>query len=399
LLIDSLAIQLSSIVAYKTGSTGNPLNNQADVIAALHSMLTSCGWTSSDLFPSGTITYFLGIPTVSGATTTPKVPVGCGSPFITRGGTKFILYDAGHETPIPDGDGCVFVPIGTTPTDTLDNLESALTGGVWLASWTNKPGGGYFLTTTALVAGGTLNFTKFVADGAWGVAGEISGGGYIFTSVSEPHTSQYTVKVTASGQINPITRKSTTPVILDFETTFNTFGNGNSVFYLDADRVVPAPGYQIVANPYSFAVWMAGQTSIFSAPPYVPDDFQAAFALLAVYPTLTNHTFWSNGATGWLDNSPQSYLPSQYPRMLALRSPGGTPLKTPTGAPLITTAWVMYGKDFTSTPAVVGRFWDCAIANDQVNGAVIGGKKYIALASQDGSGGQTRSSLLFRIDN
>jgi hypothetical protein len=398
LLIDSLSIQLSSAVAYRRGSTGNPLNNQRDIIAAIHDTLTSCGWTSSDLFPSGTITYFLGIPTVSGATTTPKVPVGSGSPFITLGSTKYILYDAGHETPIP-ADGSVFVPIGTTPTITLNNLQGALTSAVWIASWTNRPGGGYFLTVTALSAGGTLNYTKFVADGAWGVAGEISGGGYVFTSVAETHTSQYTVKVTASGQINPITRRSTTPVIFDYQTSFNTFGNSNSVFYLDADRIIPIPGYQIVANPYSFAVWMAGQTSIFSVPPYVADDFQAAFALLAIYPTLTNHTYWQTGATAWLDNSPQAYLPGQYPRMLAIRSPGGTPLKTPTGAAAITTAWVMFGKDYTSTPAVVGRFWDCAVINDQVNGAVIDGKRYIALASQDGSGGQTRSSLLFRIDN
>jgi hypothetical protein len=398
LLIDDLAIQQSTAVAMHAGTTGTPINTQKDVIERLHTALVSCGWTSSDLFPSGTITYFLGAPSVSGGSG-PTHPVGCGSTFVQLGSTKFVLYNPFTETPIA-GATCTLVAMGTTPEQTLTNLCSAMSTGPWLASWRARTPTGYYLTVVSIVAGASLNYTTFVADGAWGVAGEISGGGYTFRSVADSRTSQYYVKVTAQGQVNGFTRRSTKPVFFDFKTSFNDYGA--AVVELDADGIIPAPGYTIVANPYSFAVFVptdSAQTAVFAAAPYVPTDFTDAYALCVIYPQLGGHTYWGNGSTTWLDNGPQGFISSQFPRMLAVRSPGGTPLKTPTGAPLITTAWLMYGKDYTQAAAVVGRLWDCAIASDQVNGSVIAGKRYIALASQDGSSGQTRSSLLFRIDN
>lgn len=411
MLIDSLSIQQSAAVGMQAGTPAHPLIDQADVINRLHDLLVGVGWSAVGLKTTADITYPLGFPTVAGTTVLPKRSVGCGFAFVRLDGVNYVSYDPFTEQPITGGE-CQFFALGTTAAAGLDNLVSALSTSVrFVASWGLNSASQAVVTITAIRPGPDPNFAELLGDGRWGVAAELAGGGYEFTSAAESHTSQFSVQVTSAGSINPDSRHITKPIIFDFQTSFSVYGS--TICYLDTTisisfraedgtRGLGAAGYVIVANPYSFAVYVPDDnaaTAIFATAPYIPSDFEAAYALLVIYPLLGGSTSWTR-AIVCLDGAPQAYSGNAYPRMLAVRSPGTTPLKAPSGSTLISNAWVMFGRNASDEPAVVGRLWDCAMVSDVVNGGtVIAGKRYLTVASQDGSAGKTRSSLVFRVQN
>jgi hypothetical protein len=415
MLIDSLAIQTPAASAMRAGSTGTPLLDQDAVINALRDACVQVGWSAAGLYANGTISYPLGFPVVPGTTIAPVRPVvGCRGAFVRLDGVSYVFYNPYAETPQAGGP-CIFFALAPTMADGLDNLCDALSLSRFNASWTSGAGG-IVVTLTAKAPGPAANFAQLVGDGSWGVSSSISDGGWALTSVEDRdgagnlRTGSYTVNVTSGGGINPTTSHYTYPLWFDFITPHNALGSlrlpldtwiYSTLSRTDAHPLrLGAAGYRIVANPYSFAVYVPdddGANALFVASPYIPTEegFTSAYAVMVAYPHLGGSTTWRNGSYVGIDGA-VGYPGGSYPRMLALRSPGTDPLTTPSGAPLITTAWVMFGKDSTHTPAVVGRLWGCAIANDYVDGAVIGGVRYATLARQDGSLGKTRSTLLMQ---
>lgn len=431
---DSLAIQLSNAVAIREGTALDPLVWQADVLANLHDALQACGWTVTNRYATGNINYPLGFPTVAGVQTTfPKRFVGCGgsTPFVSLSKRGYVFYDPYNEQPSGSG-GCVFFALDTTISTGLQNLCNAINGSQvkYVASFTGS-GSSWTLTLTAAQPGGAYNYPQFSADGRWGSGGDISGGGWDFTSVQNLdaggnlRTASYTVRATSYGSSNPTSGHITRPIIFDISA--NGGGFGTALFYLDSwiypdfgteanasaaedygqgATGIGSKGYVIAANPYSFAILCPDTvaTGIFAAAPYIPteEDFTSVYAMFAVaWPT--SGTWWDSGYVVALGGASAvaTYTGTVgYPRMLAYRQPGTSPLTSPSGAPLVTNAWVMFGQSPSTQSYVVGKLWDCAMENDQIPSTekvMIARSRYLPIASQDGSGGQTRSTLLFRV--
>jgi hypothetical protein len=309
----------------------------------------------------------------------------------------------------------------------MANLASSITGNFF----GQVAGSG--IVVTAVQTGPNPNFAEFAADGRWGFASEISGGGYDLTSqeyrdpvTNALQTGKYTIRVTSSGNINPANSHITRPIWFDFQTSQSDFGTAKVAidswlwtdFHGNGQHGFGSGGYTIVANPYSFCVWcpdQAGVTAMFAAAPYIPieDGFDSAYSMFFIGPYMTGLS-WNVGC-GFCIDTPLSWAQytgiSGYPRILALRSPGGTPLTTPSGAPVVTNAWAMYAQAVNQTPFVVGKLWDCCVMNDvaPMLGSVINGDHFVTLSSQaaavpgtpadDGDGSDpraTRCSLMFR---
>jgi hypothetical protein len=413
------SIPQSAAVGMHQGSQSSPLVAQDKIIDAVGALLENVGWSRTAVYATGTVSYPLSFPVTPGVTHLPKTDVTCTARFLYLDGTNYSWYDPYTSNPSSPTPTCHMFALAITPAGGLDNLVAAInTSGKWLASW-SLHSTVYVVTITALVGGAAPNYTTLIADGAFGVNGDIDGGGWQCTSQEEREsggslrTGQYTVKITSSGNLNGA--HLTRPIHFDVTTPYNSVAERytiDSATYSTFDFSHGATsfgtngrGYTMVANPYSFAVYVpedATFTSIFIASPYIPteESFQSAYCVFVVSAFTATTGPWGYAACA-LDGALQGISSDDArPRCMSLRKAGTQPLRTPSGAALISNAWVMLGRNYLDVATVVGRLWDCAILHDLPGtGAMIGGKQYTTLASQTGDAGGTRSALMFRTEN
>jgi hypothetical protein len=422
LLIDQLSPKLSAAVGWHQGTTGHPLIDQADVIDTLKNLMVSCGWSVIDyLYARGSLSYPLGLPTVTppgvGEVITIRT-VGCStSGFFSLSGRQYIGYDPYREAPA-SGTTCVFFAWGDNAAGTAANIAAAIgtdalfTGSAVLVS------GIWNVYATALSPGPELNYTQLAADGRWGLASAIQGGGWVLESQElldgdgNLQTGSMQVKLYSTIGVNATTTHITEIVWVGVLTPFNdtvpllsSLDTRVMVSFRESDgSSIPGDGsgYTLVCNPYSFGAFLNGGTGsqIFVAAPYIATEqgFMSKYALMLLYPAFSTRTYWRS-ATVWLDSAPVTeFGNSGYPKLIMLRAPGTTPLTTITGAPIAANAWVMFDKGTVGYLGIVGHLWDCVAVNDYVSSIVIDGHKYIALARQAGDGGETRSTLAFRTN-
>lgn len=391
-------------IPFSRDGTGvsNGLDDQLSLIEGMASLLPSLGWTlTNNYFPASVIGYPLGAPVTAGVSA-PLIPVGCNPfPFLNLDGINFTLFDPFTEAP-PPAPACVFVALDTTAAGTLGNLATAIGNtGNWSGAVTPNGSGGFDLTITATTPGASLNYATIIPDGAWGAGpGFADGGGYEFQSSGVNTATVYKVKVTARGIFNPSSGNFTQPIHFDF--TINS--QVGTEYILDSGN----NNYSLYANGYGFAILDPGNlgaTSIFCQAPFIPSDppgySPSSYAMFVVGPPgtqFTQGTFWGPGThTTALDSNPSTFSSAgPFPRALALRSPGPA-LDTPDDMPIVYPAWVMFGAGPTGHAYVVGQLWDCLIVNDFVPGMTFQGKKFKMIASTDGSGATTKSTLMFCI--
>jgi hypothetical protein len=427
-LIDQLEIQLSGKCFQTTLAV-----NQQSVIDGFNLLVRQAGWTLiEDFYPTGAFNMVLGAPFTFTSPILDKTMAGCGGTFLAIGGVNFVLYDPNTQYPNPAA-ACVLVPMGTTGAQTIVNLANAITAATEFNATINTitapaslgPGTVSYaqIFITGKVPGPTLNFVPMSVNGAYGVvtASTTLGGGYALQSVEQiPNatnpgvTSAFQVKLTCIANA-----ETDGGAAVAF--AFNLNNQGGPTYLLDLVAAEPPPitGYNLICNPYSFAIfdnsdddsfpYNVRETSLAAFAPYIPleEGFQACYAVFVLGShNLRTGTMWGFGPNNYklpittcLDSAPATYnnFPA-CPRCLAFRQPGTLPLLTPDGQPLITTAWIMMGGDpwhnVHQNPAVVGRLWDCAVVSDVTTGLSINGNNYVKLGSQDGSNGLTRSTLV-----
>jgi hypothetical protein len=386
-----------------------------NVIDAFYDLLPAVGWSViQSIAPSGTIQYPLGFPTVPDATPGSGPNVTCSKMWVQVNSTVFSIYNPHNETGV-SGPNCVMVPLDTTPGASLGNMASAIQGNTQYncsVFGSIGPPSTLALVLTGKVAGADLNFPGLQADGSFGIAGVVDGGGYEFQSLAQTdglNSAQYKVKITA--KYPPLVFNVANDGRLFFD--FTIFSGGAAEYALD---VIPFTGppiqqYTIVANGYQF--WIGDGSpdnypiegrSLFASAPYIPTDYQGAFAVFVVgphvLPSATQYTATFGAITTSLDAPPATYNNSGgFPRLMQFRSPGTIPLLTPDGKPLLQGALVMMGKNATDTPSIVGKIWDGIVSTDQVGplGLILNGQKYQFVGFQPGASGQSRSSFLLRF--
>lgn len=406
MLIDPLAIKFSPARSYKVVHA-----DQYSVIQGLYDSMTATGWTlTAALFPTCTITYDLGYPTVSGVQVSfPKRDVGCSfSGFITVGSLSFTLYDPFNEQPVP-GSPCAFIPMATTMIQGLQNAADVITGATTFnASVVDLGSSRFTLNLAGKSAGPLLNFVVISGDGRFGTASDANrsvGGGYQMTSA--PGASQYSVAMTA--------RRAVGNLLFQFA-LFGSSGATYALLQLGETTAGPAT-YSMSVNGYGFALFDGIDTlsvpswavSLFAMAPYVPaadpqvppnEIFTGAYSVFILGPRSYRYqTFWYGPAISTcLDADANTYSNTGgWPRVLAFRAPT-VPLTTPSGVPLVIGAYVQFGQGPSSGANIIGKLWDMAIVHAQVDGTqVINGQRFLPIASMGGGSAQTASTLMMCI--
>lgn len=377
----------------------------AFLIESIKNQLVATGWTLADSLPAtAEVVYPAGY---IGASPGSSGTVGCSANVLEIRTPQFI-YDWCAYAP---GEGtapgpCAFFELGTTGFVSIQNLAAAVelpTDGngnqLWDAVATVSDDV-ITLTITSHTPGPAMNFLPVQGDGRFGVStGALLGGGYLLESTGE---SPYSLRITGS---------------------FGTGGSQALIFEIIAgpgavrtiQYVLPTTTsqYYFASNPYSFAIW-DGVTAANSLGVFAPDiptseGFPSSAYALAIAPPndLSSEIMWDGffiPAAVCLDSYPQVYGDdTSGPGVLCLRSnPGGLPLYTLDQRPLATAAYLFMAAALGQQSYAVGKLWDCLVVTDafEVGGSYqVGGRNFVVIASQDGSGGKTRASLLFCIDD
>ncbi len=429
MLIDKLEIKHSENVANHIVSTPS----QDRFINQWANLLESVGWTRvGSLHATGSLTYPLGAPISDGIDTFPKTVVGCSaSPgFFSIGIQHYSLYDPFHQVP-GTTTACTFVPMGTTYAETFDNLVfavSSLSG--WFATYVFNGGVSYTVNIEAVSAGPEFNELLVASNGFASGTDVTHGGGWTMRSSGDSTSTVYDCTMTAANRNGA--GDNYLAGLLQFDFTINggvvTYQLLNdvqgSLGFMGALGVGAVPAYQLIANPYGFAVFdnprdytthQFRTISLFAMAPYFPTEdvpsseiFVPADAVFIIGPNnIGGYPSWNNAnmspSTMALDDVPfqtSGFNPSA--RLLALRSPVFQ-LYTAYGIPLYIGAYVQYGAAGAETdPAwVVGKLWDCALVTTFVggDGVVLGDRQFLMIGYGNGVNAQTVVSFLMECGN
>ncbi len=424
MLIDDLSIKFSNRAVNHTVSGPS----QDRFINQWANTLEDAGWTQvGALHAEGELTYPLGAPISDGIDTLPKTIVGCSAApgFFSIGPTQFSLYDPFHQLP-GTTTACVFVPMGTTYAETFDNLAAAISGlTAWSPTVIHNGGASYTVHIDAVAAGPEFNELLLSSNGFASGQDVTHGGGYTMRSAGDSTSTVYDCTMTAADRGGA--GNNYLAGLLKFDFTIN----GHHVSYqllndvqgtlgfMGALGVGAVPAYQIVANPYGFAVFdnprdnntrQFRAISIFCMAPYFPtddvpdsEDFIPADAVCIIGPNnIGDFLSWDNQfmspSTYALDDVPvTSGGLRPHPRALAYRSTTFA-LQSVYGIPIYMGAYVQFGSgDQDSDPAwVVGKLWDCAVLSDFVggNGVVMDGKQFMMIGYGGGTDHNTITSFL-----
>lgn len=375
-----------------------------DTIEALRTALLAAGWNQLQaLRPAGRIVYPFGFPATSAMG---SGVVGCGASWVVittaLKSYRYSSYILGQST---SGGDCSQFPLASTPGGSLANLAMAITlTSPYTATLTLQPDGiTYVIDLVAKVAGPPSNYDSVVGDGRFGIgSGAIVGGGYQFESVGSSY-----YQVTITGQIGVAGEQ-----VIGFGVNLGPGGSTQTVSYFVGTNSVAE--FSIAANPYSFAMF-DGVNPVHSIAVLSPDistaeGFTSAYAVAIVGPgNLTSEIMW-DGNTGPTTTSLDGF-PSTFgddfdgPGVLCLRGMAGIPLYTLDGRPLSIAAYLFMGAGplrAGHSPFVIGKLWDCAVITDAVEVGgfyTLGGRAWVCIASQNGSGSRARASLLFCIND
>jgi hypothetical protein len=423
MLIDDLSIKRSGSVAHQV--IYGPA--QDIFINAWATQLQAAGWTLIEsLHASASVTFPLGVPISDGVETFPKTVVGCNAPpgFLSIGAQEYSLYDPYHQIP-GSTTACIFVPMGLTYADTLDNLAAAINAGFWVAVIVPNSPVSFTLNLTALAAGPEFNELLVQSSGFLSGTAVTAGGGWKLRSAGDSSSAVYDCAMTAADRDGA--GDNYLAGLLKFDFTIN----GEHVVYqllndvqgtlgfMGALGVGAVASYTLIANPYGFAVFDQPRDttthqyraiSLFAMAPYFPtandsaesESFVPAYAVCVIGPNqIGGSPCWNNANmapnTQSLDDVPfLSNGINPGARVLALRSPVFA-LHTVYGVPIFMGAYVQFGSNDQETdPAwVVGKLWDCAVVSDFVaTGALLEGFPYLTLGYGDNTDSKTVCSFL-----
>jgi hypothetical protein len=387
------------------------------VLTKLHDVFPAAGMTltTNAFYAIGTST-FITFPAVSTSGTVGGA-ASCGKAWLQVGTASFSAYNPYTETAGSD-TACYFFPWGVTPEASLQNLANAVTANTPYAAVASGTGPNLlYLTYTAKVAGPAANYLSITPDGAFGVGGVPTGGGYEYQTSSSSATG-YKIQTLGvgggwnGGLLNPN----------DGRVAFNIIvGTNTKSYLLDSktfDLTVPITQYTVLANPYGFAIFdpnndthFLANTSLLVQAPCITEFTDCTSLVLMVDPgKFRDSTSYWQSCTIYLNGAMTSFSDGPYPQPLALRSPGPTPLLTLANTPVVMGTYLFLGGTSGATRKVLGKLWDCAMVGDYITTAMIlNSLKHERVSAQTGTtssssdtrGGtyQTRSSLLWRYDS
>jgi hypothetical protein len=379
----------------------------SNVIESFKSTLVDAGWTLNQGYSAtGTFVFPLGAPIAGGTGSGGTNIANCMSnpPILEINNINFSFYDPSSQTPVPNAS-CVMVPAATTEGVSLARLANSITANSVYIGTASGPdiSGVYSVIINAAVPGSLANYPQIAANGRW-IEGPptVAGGGYELTSQGVT-ASQFSVTLLG------VPNAGTTDGLLSF--TFQFGGFGSAGFELDGfANNPPAIGpYSILATENQFIIWdpssltdyTSRSSSLFACAPL--NKSSASYAAFVIGPQeLRVETTWDNtnyGKIVALDGSVNSISNSQaYPRTMFLYNCAGTtPLLSPQGSPVVMGVYIGYGKSQDDPPALVGQIWDAILMSDIVtDGIYVDGFLYKIVSQWDGSGGNIRTSLLFR---
>jgi hypothetical protein len=371
----------------------------ADLINALAQFLPFCGWTLANILtPTCIISYPFGFTFAPGSGSGIQ---GCsGNWVVINTPTKsyrFSSYSPGWTT---SPGNCIFFELGSTPALSLASLCAAITAYTPYTATLTGSGPAYVVTLTANLPGPTRNFDTVAADGRYGItSGLVTGGGFTLDSVG---SSPYSVDL-----IGDLVGVNTQGVRFNF-ILGPSLSSGPANFVIETDG---SSAMNVVADPYSFALWDEGNNnnSIASFAPCVPtsEGFSAAYCVFVIGPgNLTFQLMWQGSRIGQpcsvaLNRSPISLADSLRGPQVCVPRVGGFPGLTLDNQPLTTAAFAMMADNFGATPAVVGKLWDCIVQTQTAtlgSTIVFGGRTFVCISSQAGSG-VSSASLFFCIND